>query len=449
MGEAEQTAVDDHASDNGSAPSSVSPRHSLLSALRRPPATSFMVEVDAVKGITTAQDLPSLDSVLEQVRALCMLHSLPAEVAQPLTNQPSLPRGMHFQLDGGMQFPSTRSSFCELDIFDLDALRDSSLDAASAGFTWVNVQTPSSKHIARIGQACRLHPLTIDDITHDAFEKTELFLRRGYMYCMINAEDAASTEGHLHVCLFRGWVLTIHTHPSSTIQHTLDRLEDEFSLVGRSSSDLQGGQRSIAHASWIPYTVADLDVDWMLAMAQMLVQEAQETDQLVLRASSREQSDVLRRVSLARSRIYTQLQRNFSKQRLLMALSSPASESFVAPQMKLYLRDVYDHIQCCGQRLSFAQEVLSQTSSDYVACISIEEAQLSNRTNVLLGRLTLLTVPPMVFNLVAALFGLNVPVPMQNVTGLAPFCAIVFTGIVFCVTSFLVLARLDEQQQKG
>lgn len=35
-------------------------------------------------------------------------------------------------------------------------------------------------------------------------------------------------------------------------------------------------------------------------------QEAQETEQLMLRTSSKEQPDVLRRITVARSRIYTQ-----------------------------------------------------------------------------------------------------------------------------------------------
>eukprot|EP00667_Euglena_gracilis_P014196 EG_transcript_14682 len=389
-----ELTMPDDASDSDQ---STSPQHRLLSYLRNRKPEAFAVEVDASKGITAADELPNFESVLQRVRALCKLSPPSSEpstipTGSPLSsNTQDHPRSVRF--DCRPRFSNFRNSAGALDTMDADPfIRDATMDLPPRGFTWVSFQTTSPEYIARLGRECRLHSLTIDDITNDAYEKTEPFQRRGYTYCMIDSEDMYGNNAHIHICLFRGWVLTIHNRPSTAIQQTLDRLEDEFSFQSRSDVDLQSGLHTLAHTSWIPYTLADLDVDWMMETAEMLVQEAQETDQLMLRTSSKEQPDVLRRISLARSRIYTQRQRNFSKQRLLMVLASSGSESFVAPQMKLYLRDVDDHIQCCSQRLNFAQDVLSQASNNYVACISIEEAQLANRMNILLGRLTLLTV---------------------------------------------------------
>eukprot|EP00668_Euglena_longa_P018085 GGOE01022593.1.p1 GENE.GGOE01022593.1~~GGOE01022593.1.p1 ORF type:complete len:447 (-),score=113.41 GGOE01022593.1:277-1560(-) len=410
---------------------SITPRcHPLLYYLRCRKPEAFVVEVDASKGITMAEELPNFASVLQRVRSLCKTHSLLAENSTAATsssqmlNATSLLRAINFHLDNYALLPSpSNHSVGTQSTLEMEAiLREPTSDAPTKGFTWISFQTASPEYIARLGRECH-HQRQID------------------------SEDMYGNEAHIHVCLFRGWVLTIHNRPSTAIQRALDRLEDEFSSESHPDADLQNGLHTLAHTSWIPYTLADLDVDWMMETAETLVQEAQETEQLMLGTSSKEQSDVLRRISLARSRIYTQRQRNFSKQRLLMVLSSSASESFVAPQMKIYLRDVYDHIQCCSQRLNFAQEVLSQASNNYVAGISIEEAHLANRMNVLLGRLTLLTVVFIPFNLFGGLFGMNVEVPMRDVRGLGPWCSIVFTGFVFCTMLFLVLNRLDQQQQ--
>eukprot|EP00667_Euglena_gracilis_P007605 EG_transcript_7682 len=434
---------------------SISPRHHpLLSYLRNRRPEGFVVEVDASSGIVAAQELPNFDSVLQRVRNLNKLQAFPAEppttsAKTSCVSSSEILRTIN-RLDAFPPLPSPSShSAGTAGALEMEAmLREPGMDAPTKGFAWVSLQTSNPEYIARLGRECRLHSLTVEDITNDVFEKAEPFHRRGYTYCMIASEDIYGNEVHIHVCLFRGWVLTIHNRPSTAIQQALDRLEDEFSSDSRADIDQQSGLHTLAHTSWIPYTLVDLDVDWMMETAELLVQEAQETEQLMLRTSSKEQPDVLRRITVARSRIYTQRQRNFSKQRLLMVLSSCANESFIAPQMKLYLRDVYDHIQCCSQRLNFAQEVLSQANSNYVALISIEEAHLANRMNILLGRLTLITVVFIPFNVSAGLFGMNVQVPMRDIPGLGPWCGIVFTGIMVCSMLFLILNRLDQQQQQ-
>eukprot|EP00667_Euglena_gracilis_P033969 EG_transcript_57176 len=73
----------------------------------------------------------------------------------------------------------------------------------------------------------------------------------------------------------------------------------------------------------------------------------------------------------------------------------------------------HPYVRLCTQRVTCGAPLWgspppSQASNNYVACISIEEAQLANRMNILLGRLTLLTVVFIPFNLFAGLFGMNV-----------------------------------------
>eukprot|EP00667_Euglena_gracilis_P027834 EG_transcript_34877 len=178
MGHMEEPGVLDDGSDSDQ---STSPQHRLLSNLRTRKPEAFAVEVDAYKGVTAADELPTFESVLQRVRMLCKLSPLSSEpstipTGSPLSsNTQDHPRSVRF--DYHPRVPTRRSSVGASDTMDA-FMREALLDFPPRGFTWVSVQTTSPEVIARLGRECRLHSLTIDDITNDAYEKTEPFHRR-------------------------------------------------------------------------------------------------------------------------------------------------------------------------------------------------------------------------------------------------------------------------------
>uniref|UniRef100_A0A7S1JBE5 Magnesium transporter n=2 Tax=Eutreptiella gymnastica TaxID=73025 RepID=A0A7S1JBE5_9EUGL len=345
------------------------------------------------------------------------------------------------------------------------------------GFTWVDMQCTSPDQITQLGKACNLHSLTIEDIIDDAYEKTETFSRRGYLYCMVDSEDIRGNTARIHILLFKHWAFTIHDCPAAAINQTLARLDEDFlqqpeapeypqspltspmlSLSSMCPSPLQRGptvthkedisQRPVAVPAYVLHSILDVDVDMMTDSSDVLITEAEQVDQLVFIASSKEQSDVLRRISLARSRIHNLQQRSFSKQRLLMRLVSTLAGHFIPAQIKLYMRDVIDHIAWCSQRLDSGNEILAQANSNYLACISIEAAELSNRTNAMMQKLSLLATVVVPFTLVASLLGMNVRVPGQDVDSTVPFWSIVGTFGGICMVAFIMLTRMEIKQRK-
>ena len=167
---------------------------------------------------------------------------------------------------------------------------------------------------------------------------------------MVDTEDIRGNNARIQVVIFRDFVLTLHDQPSAAVHMTLTRLEEDFWTepeknpttplfshpIQPGSPPTEAAYRMVAPA-WILHSLLDVDVDWMMPGSEYLVQEAEEVDQLVFIASSNEQSDVLRRISLARSRIHSLKQRIFSKQRLLMVLGSATTGQFIPPQVKVWL----------------------------------------------------------------------------------------------------------------
>ncbi|KAG0352522.1 CorA metal ion transporter [Gamsiella multidivaricata] len=82
-------------------------------------------------------------------------------------------------------------------------------------------------------------------------------------------------------------------------------------------------------------------------------------------------------------------------------------------EILLYLGDILDHVLTMLQSLYSYEKVLARSHSNYLAQISLEINQLSNKTNNVVGTLTFFAslIVPMTF--VAGLWGMNVHVPGQ------------------------------------
>nr|CAG8614972.1 1638_t:CDS:10 [Entrophospora candida] len=91
----------------------------------------------------------------------------------------------------------------------------------------------------------------------------------------------------------------------------------------------------------------------------------------------------------------------------------------------LYLGDIQDHVLTMLQNLNHYELILSRAHSNYLAQISIEITQLSNKTNEIINKLTVFATILLPMNVVTGLFGMNVKVPGRDVDDLTWFLSIV------------------------
>ncbi|KAF9547786.1 CorA metal ion transporter [Mortierella hygrophila] len=88
-------------------------------------------------------------------------------------------------------------------------------------------------------------------------------------------------------------------------------------------------------------------------------------------------------------------------------------QNYRETEIMLYLGDILDHVLTMLQSLNSYEKVLGRSHSNYLAQISLEINQLSNKTNNVVGTLTFFAslIVPMTF--IAGLWGMNVHVPGQ------------------------------------
>ncbi|KAF9900017.1 CorA metal ion transporter [Linnemannia zychae] len=115
-------------------------------------------------------------------------------------------------------------------------------------------------------------------------------------------------------------------------------------------------------------------------------------------------------------------------------------QTYRETEIMLYLGDILDHVLTMLQSLNSYEKVLGRSHSNYLAQISLEINQLSNKTNNVVGTLTFFAslIVPMTF--VAGLWGMNVQVPGQAGDDGGPLYW--FYGLVGAMGLYSVIATL-------
>lgn len=388
------------------------------------------------------------------------------------------------------------------------ALKDEIPDAtktlevsSSQEFSWIDISIPNKEDLSNIATMHAIHPLTIEDIeTRDEREKCEVFSdyvficlrtvdRRllesgpGNLYHFnhpesnnrggdhskgtmamtpvpsnittnfINRRRRQSIAGKitdlnathdpeasktlkspstLYIILFENLIITIHHEPIPHIRRVLGRL---FTDKKRATAD------------WIAYSLLDEFVDeFQVPIAEMQL-EVDAIDEMVLYLTHRELSNMLRRIGKGRRRTTTLVRLLRPKTLILRVLSgSRCAPRLLRPPTHVYLRDVNDHVQGSLAALEEYAETLNRSHANYLAQISIELGEASNRLNIVMKKISAVAALFLPVSIVAGLWGMNVPVPgqsgIQSSLDLVPFISIIGVMVALVIGLYLLGRRL-------
>ncbi|KAG0078145.1 CorA metal ion transporter [Podila epicladia] len=384
-----------------------------------------------------------------------------------LIQEPSLPRILSTatqQSEPGAEGPSVFS----------DLLKD--------GCFWIDILDPSDLDMQICAKYFHVHPLTIEDIsTEEVREKYEVF-RNYYFVCFRTFDQDYNSGSYLqpvsiYCVVLREGIITFHFRPTNHHLNVLRRLEQFHSHITLTPD-------------WINYALLDDITDSFASPIQTIEYEVDSIDELVLLLRENETSDMLRRIGSCRknvmaiSRLLTNkadvirgLMKRFDERYLFITGNSSGgatgatgatgptgmpigaqqapvedSASHVQQQqqqqqqqyhrdgeMLLYLGDILDHVLTMIQSLSSYEKILARSHSNYLAQISLEINQLSNKTNSVVGTLTFFAslIVPMTF--IAGLWGMNIHVPGDgnDEAGLHWWWGILGFMLAYCIAAVI------------
>lgn len=280
----------------------------------------------------------------------------------------------------------------------------------------------------------KIHPLTIEDIlSEDGREKTERF--ENYIFVCIRAcgqedENSKMSEplsyNKIFLLLFPKHIITIHNQSIRQVRHVIRRV-NPLKNVLKVTSD------------WFMYALLDDVVDEFTPSIKTMESEVEEIDDIILYLKRTSQTEMLRRIGYSRNRVNQLIRLLRPKIEIINILTKRHAQQLEENTL-LYLRDTQDHLMGMIQVLEQNSETLNRSHNNYLAQISIELAEMSNKMNMQVQILTKVTSLALPFAIIGGLWGMNVVVPFEIVNGsmatwdmLMPFWSLVILSITLSV----------------
>lgn len=211
-------------------------------------------------------------------------------------------------------------------------------------------------------------------------------------------------EAHrLFILLFKDHLITIHAKPIRQLKSVLRRANPLKNIL-KITSD------------WFVYALFDDVVDEFLPSIKSMEFEVESIDDMVLFLKRTNQTEMLRRIGRARNQVNQLIRLLKPKTEIINILTKRHAQKFQEHTL-LYLRDTQDHLTSMIQNLEQNSETLNRSHNNYLAQISIELAEMSNRMNLQVKILTQVTSLALPFAIVGGLWGMNVVVPFEIVNG--------------------------------
>ncbi|GAM86809.1 hypothetical protein ANO11243_048290 [Dothideomycetidae sp. 11243] len=287
--------------------------------------------------------------------------------------------------------------------------------------------------------AFNIHPLTREDITtQETREKVELF-RQYYFLCFRSfyQEDKSSPDFlepiNVYAVVFREGLLTFSFCPNqhaANVRKRIGRLRDYVNLS----------------ADWICYALIDEIIDGFAPVIHDIERESDVIEDNVFISRVEDAANILRQIGECRRRVMSLSRLLSGKADVIKGFAKRCNEQYaVAPRgdVGLYLSDVQDHVVTMMSNLSHFEKMLGRSHSNYLAQISMTNITQGNKANQMLNKITVLATILVPMNLIAGLFGMNVPVPGRSTTGLEWFF-----GIVGCMLAFSICAMVMARRMR-
>jgi magnesium transporter len=262
---------------------------------------------------------------------------------------------------------------------------------AAQGTTWVRGVDADRATLQSVADAFDVHPLVVEDVVTNVRPKSEEF--RTYTFCLV--KDAELTRGEtvfdeevsetaVGIVLGDDWVLTLSTEPVPAVERVWDAVE-------------RGDERLLERGpDFTAYRVMDVVIDDYFRLLDRIESAIEEIEEEVLVSTdigTLEAINNVRRDLLSFRKVAWPM-------REAVGLFARGDPDQVQQSTEKYFRDVYDHLVQVVDLIETYRDLTASARDIYLNT-------LSQSTNEVMKRLTVVAVVFLPLSFVAGLFGMN------------------------------------------
>jgi magnesium transporter len=331
--------------------------------------------------------------------------------------------------DAGMENSLKPSPACVVNCvrYDRDgSRRDITLDQISdvlavddGSFVWVGLYEPEESLLDKLQEEFDLHDLAIED-AHHAHQRPKIEAYGNSLFIAVHtaqALDGKVSFGETHIFVGQRYLVTVRHGTSLSYNTVRARCEREPELL------------AIGPVYGL-YAVLDFIVDNYLPIVDEFRDQLNELEQdIFAEAFSRE--TVRKLYELKRE--LTRLRLAVAPMQDITGQLTRVHTHLVGEEMRLYLRDVYDHTLRVNDATDTLREMLTAAMSVNLALVTVAQGEVVKR---LAGWAGLLAAP----TLIASWYGMNFQ-HMPELGGRYSYAILVGTTVAVVAGLFVVLRR--------
>jgi len=261
----------------------------------------------------------------------------------------------------------------------------------AAGTTWVRAHDADADTLTEVASVFGIHPLAVEDVRNNVRPKTEEF--DGYTFVLLKAAtltkgdrtfDEEVRDDPVGVFVGSDWVVTLSTAPVPAV----DRVWDAVA---------RGDERLLQRGpDFTAYRVLDVVVDGYFELLDGIETAIETIEEEVLVSTD---IDTLERINGVRRDLLSFRKVAWPAREAVGVLARGDPEQ-VAPETEKYFRDVYDHLVQVVDLTETYRDLTSSARDIYLNT-------LSQSTNEVMKRLTVIAVVFLPLTFIAGLFGMN------------------------------------------
>jgi magnesium transporter len=254
------------------------------------------------------------------------------------------------------------------------------------GLLWLDLDEPMSHALDELAERYGFHELAVEDCRHES-QLAKVDYYEDYTFIIINSTHYTEKPCEVRVreigaFLGRDYIITVHAGPSLSVSEIEKRLASNG--------------RRFSRPDQVLHAIIDIVVDRYLPTLDQLGDTIEQVeDDLLINPDAR-----LLALIFDLKRGLLQFRRAVSSQRELLNLLIRDDTQMIQQDMRIYFRDVYDHVVRAMDLVETYRDLLTGGLDIYLT-------QMANRTNDIVKGLTILATIMLPLTLVTGYFGMN------------------------------------------
>jgi magnesium transporter len=265
--------------------------------------------------------------------------------------------------------------------------------------TWINIEEPTEQDTEYLAQNYPFHPLDLDDclsrIQRSKIDEYKDYLFLVFHFPIFNKEARVTTPSQLAVFIGPKYLITLHN----------GELKPLVKLFRECQIDKESQQEYFSQGpGYLLYRILDRLVDYCLPILNKIGANIETTEDNIF--SSHGMPRAIEEISILRRDVIS-FRRIIWPMRAVVSSLEPKIRRFTTMDLKVYFGDMVDHLDKIWDGLDEYKEVIEGLNSTH-------DSLATNRTNEVMRMLTVIATILLPLTVIASIYGMNVPLPLQE-----------------------------------